>query len=94
MKETLLILFMLIIESVACAGGTNSSGNTNSSGRFQVVQLSQMRKDQILIDTQTGKMWKYTCFKTSADGCSVEAWAPEMIIDINTSYEKVFKLSE
>jgi hypothetical protein len=72
----------LLISSLVYAGKSNTGTN---SGRFQLIQLSDMRRDQYLLDTQTGKLWTNVCYLKEGDDCEISAWSPEDIIDINAN---------
>lgn len=44
-----------------------------SGGRYVFGQISDFRRDQYMLDTQTGRLWKLTIRKTkSADGTDLE----------------------
>lgn len=56
-----------------------------ASGRFQLVQISEFRKDQYLVDTQTGQIWSHVCPKND-DAC---VWFKDSVDGVNTSHEEV-----
>lgn len=61
--------------------------NKAESGRFQLVQLGTMRRDQFLIDSKSGHVWVHVCAgKTQRDGvsCDPEYWQREDVIGIPT----------
>lgn len=60
-----------------------------AGGRFELMQLGNSAKDQFLLDTQTGKIWQRTCMYMQGLDCKVEAWEPEPIIGITTTYNQV-----
>lgn len=80
MKNIVLTLSILISPYTLAASKTPSS---TSGGRFQLLQLSDMRRDQYLVDTQTGKMWRQSCYINGADAseCAYSAWT---LVDIET----------
>ena len=84
------LIISAVILSVAFSASAQSK---NSDGRFQLVQLGSMRRDQFLLDTHTGKIWRSVCYLPSdtSDDCSVDAWDPADIIGINTTLEKVIE---
>ena len=49
----------------------------SSTGRFVFGQISEFRRDQYMLDTQTGRLWQTACSKsekgasTSPDSCTV-----------------------
>ena len=60
------MLFSVIV--VGCASVYNvfqSEGlaGHREKGRYQLVQLSDMRRDQFMVDTQTGRLWEVVCVK-------------------------------
>lgn len=63
-------------------------------GRFQVLQLNDMRRDQVLIDTDTGKVWHRTCLvanKTDASECQYSAWTLDAIEGITRTQKEIYK---
>lgn len=65
------------------------------AGRFEFHQNTQFPNHAVLLDTQTGKIWKQTCFAEQKDEeCSVKVWAPSKIVGINTTEAEVWKLVE
>lgn len=38
------------------------------TGRFELKQISQYRRDQYLLDTSTGRMWRPACTKVAKNG--------------------------
>lgn len=59
--------------------GTALSGN----GRFVLGQISAYRKDQFVIDTQTGRVWRLVCLRgnPAADECGRTAFQPTTYLD-------------
>lgn len=57
------MIFLLIglIFSPLHAKGTSPIG-----GRFQLIQLGEYRRDQFLIDTETGRIWNSICVVTGS----------------------------
>jgi hypothetical protein len=48
-------------------------------GRFVFGQISQFRRDQFMLDTQTGRLWSMTCVRFSKDNpseCEARALVP------------------
>ncbi len=82
----------LIISALLCSNPSFAknlkAGESTSNGRFQVLQLSEFRKDQILIDSQTGNLWRYSC----ANGETNCFWAKEAIEDMNFSAQQINNL--
>lgn len=51
-------------------------------GRYQIVQLGTMRRDQFLLDTVTGSLWSRTCWvssKKDSSSCGMDVWESELI---------------
>ena len=98
-KTTTLVLFILFLN--ACTkksifGNADINPTTIQMpkaqvGRYQIVQLGQMRMDQFLLDTETGNIWRATCVtKQRQNGqCDVGEWLPENVININATYQSV-----
>lgn len=56
------------------------------SGRFQIIQLSEMRRDQYLIDTETGQIWSHVCAHKDASGeCDFLYWSKDTVEGVNVS---------
>ncbi|MES2526719.1 MAG: hypothetical protein V4598_06510 [Bdellovibrionota bacterium] len=58
-------------------------------GRYIVIFHPTIRADSVLLDTQTGRIWKDTCFKEENDKCTVNAFAEQTVVGI-TVPEKDF----
>jgi hypothetical protein len=90
MKISILAISVLLLSALA-------SAEVNVSGRFQLVQLGSMRRDQFLIDTQTGRIWNKTC-AISSDGsaadCDLGYWSEEWVAGLNITQEAVFDVIE
>lgn len=60
------------------------------NNRFKLTQLSQYRRDQFLLDSQTGRAWKLTCLANSngrSGDCDVEAFLEVGVENIPASAE-------
>lgn len=65
------------------------------AGRFEFHQNVQFPAQSILLDTQTGKIWKNTCFSEIKEGnCEIKAWSPESVVGINVTDAEIWKLVE
>lgn len=88
----LLIAAFLIVPVLASAKASNAS---SVGGRYQVVQLSDMRSDQVLIDSQTGQTWHHECYvkgsDSSASACEYLVWVKDDAQDINKSYKQLLQ---
>lgn len=60
---------------------------------FEVKQLGEMRADQILINKETGQLWKKVCMNPTKGECEYMAWIKEDIEDINKSNEEIWAAS-
>lgn len=83
MKYSMISLIFLI-SSIAWAAPPQATGSYprgSIGGRFQIVQISDNRRDQFLIDTETGRMWTKVCSDNRAVDCNVWMWREEIIQD-------------
>jgi hypothetical protein len=66
-----------------------------SVGRYQLVQLGQMRRDQFLIDTATGRVWNNVCEYNSKphDGsnCDINVYREITVIKTKEDSDRVSK---
>lgn len=78
----------IILSPLLCFGSIAlANGSGSKDGRFQIVQISEFRQDQFLIDSQTGRLWRAVC-AAPGDGlnqCRYTIWEPQDIIGITTS---------
>lgn len=83
MKKTIMLAFLLFSEMLLAQ---------SKDGRFQIIQLGTMRRDQFLLDTQTGKVWQPTCLhgSTGAD-CEYAAFMQTEVEGISASKDKIYK---
>lgn len=77
--KKLIIASIVLLASVTHA--QKKSNTSTQNGRFQLIQLSDFRRDQYLVDTQTGKMWQKSCFISSSDSSEC-AYGPWMTVDV------------
>lgn len=61
---------------------------SSSNGRFVFGQISDMRRDQFLLDTQTGRMWTLVTSKEGTPGAEVEMRLLEPILFIEVGSSK------
>lgn len=47
-------------------------GDPVKTGRFELKQLGEMRRDQYLLDTATGRVWQPVCTELTKDGIGCE----------------------
>lgn len=87
MKKTLLSLAIL------CGLNANGAQKTEG-GRFQLIQLGDMRRDQYLLDTQTGKLWTPVCQNGSGADCDYKAFMEVDVEQISISKKEIYKKSE
>lgn len=81
MKRLFFISFLLLIPAQYA-----------SAGRYEFHQNVQFSAQSVLLDTQTGKMWKMTCFTEAKDGdCAIKAWAPVDIVGVTITAAEVGK---
>lgn len=84
------IALATLTSTIAFAGPAPKSAGSKD-GRFQIVQISNFRRDQFLIDTHTGKLWRYTCLVPEENECGKAAWMAEEIEGITKSKSDLFK---
>jgi hypothetical protein len=85
-----LLAYLLLVPTIA-ASEQPPNTKTPSNGRYQLVQLSEFRRDRFLIDTQTGRMWMASC-EVPGEGqvdCKYQAWFEEDVVGLNTTLAKV-----
>lgn len=77
-----LFVFMVSISALA----ENRTEPLNH-GRFQLIQLGSVRKDQFLVDTVTGQIWGRRCNDTGTDGmsCFGPLWQKEVVEGITVT---------
>ena len=64
------------------AQSTPGTALSSPAGRFVLGQISSMRRDQFMVDTQTGRLWTIVCTKTGPAGdCTSQALQPVMYVD-------------
>lgn len=76
MKLLLALLFLSVSETTFAQGASSGSkhGAATWGGRFQLIQLSEFRRDQFLLDTDTGRMWGIACTKDGKNGqCEMQS---------------------
>lgn len=84
--KTLIFTTALFFSSISFAQKKQNTA-TQQNGRFQLIQLSDMRRDQYLLDTQTGKIWVGTCGVSDKNGnCAYNLWAPQDVVGINITF--------
>lgn len=68
-----IVVVLLLIQSTALFAKESTAG-----GRFQLIQLNEMRRDQFLLDTQTGDIWRGVCADVKEGGeCIGHYWQRE-----------------
>lgn len=92
--KMLTIAFALFCNFSFAEMGPQPSKTTG--GRFQLIQLSSARRDQFMIDTQTGKIWSKVCLSggTPDGGCDLDAWALDNVEGINISRDELAKMQK
>jgi len=84
-----LFIFTLIFASTSFA--QKNTNVSTSGGRFQLIQLSDFRRDQFLLDTQTGKIWKKVCTIPEGNECELGAWMQDDVIGITITEAEYYK---
>lgn len=90
------IILAILVSLPAYAQSDEGPKNTKTSGgRFQLIQLSNMRRDQYMIDTQTGKLWAPSCEAANAkDECIYHAWLIQDVQDVTIGLKDIIKKIE
>lgn len=80
MKTILLVISLFSFNAIA-----------QKEGRFQIVKISSGSVlGSLMIDTQTGKIWKHQCvINDKNDKCQGYAWGEEDVVGITTSVKKL-----
>ncbi len=88
MKKIILVLMLFPLMGFGAAKNQGTS-----SGRFQLIQLSDFRRDQFLIDTQSGQLWRITCAVQANSGGSAECgfsyWSEEIVEGKNATSKQI-----
>lgn len=59
-------------------------------GRFQMFQLGTFRRDQHLLDTETGRVWTNICaVGAKGSDCAYNYWVEEDFLDLNATPDKI-----
>jgi hypothetical protein len=85
--QTLILALSLLAHSQAAI----------APGRFQLLQLGTMRRDQYLLDSQTGKLWARVCMKwgtQEAAECSYSAWLLEEVEGVTATLTEIRKAAQ
>lgn len=84
---------MLAIISPLLSFADDKNTGTSTDGRFQLVQLSNMRRDQFLLDTKTGKVWNNQCIVAGPNSgdCNYAVFLLMDVEGITGSVREIFK---
>lgn len=93
-----LIMVIAIILVSGCTNRSDSNPKSEKSeiGRYQLVQLGSFRRDQYLLDTQTGKLWTSECWipgKTPPD-CRLNVWNESLVYGLTHSPEQIHEIEQ
>lgn len=86
--KSIFIVSLLLVPGIASA----QTPPKTTGGRFQLIQLSTMRRDQFLLDTQTGKVWSKVCYVNTSNtpgDCDMDAWMLERVEGITGSRDAI-----
>lgn len=92
-----LLTALLFVSSMAFAGdrapaSAAPSPRGTSGGRYQLVQISEYRRDQYLLDTQTGRLWGKVCGKNDEKGeCAFYYWSEEITVGLSMPVKAFYK---
>ena len=76
-------LIAVLLLAKPCLSPASHSGI--DAGRFRVVQISEFRRDQFLIDTETGRLWARVCTNGDPNAEGYCYWKPEDVLGINAT---------
>ena len=76
-----LIPFIIIAIFSFQAWSKSKSVVKGEVGRFKIIQLGNLRRDQFLLDTEAGKIWRSVCIGKGGPDC-VNAWQQETVIGL------------
>lgn len=79
---------IILISLISCF---SFAGQKSEGGRFQILQISDMRRDQYMIDTQTGNLWSSTCISKENNECAYGAFMKVDVEDINIKKSAILK---
>lgn len=70
--------------------------HSKTEGRYQLLRINESPNSVLMIDSQTGQIWKQACYaEVSEKGdCAVKAWAPMDMIGVNVTEKAVRKAAE
>lgn len=85
MKKVLAIALMVISTMSHSQASQDPIGQLSASGgRYVLGQISSFRRDQFMLDTQTGRVWTLSCLevdKTDPNNCKQRGLVQIPIID-------------
>ena len=85
--KALFLIGAVIAAALPAHAQNNAAGQvlSSQSGRFVYGQVSTFRRDQFMLDTQTGRMWQLQCLETGNDpaGCKQLGLLPILYADLN-----------
>lgn len=55
----------------------------SENGRFVLGQISEFRRDQFLLDTKTGRVWRVVVDKSAEDGTEVSVLQPVPFVGVD-----------
>lgn len=87
-----LIALTALLSSVSFAQKKTNTSTTG--GRFQLIQLSDFRRDQYLLDTQTGRLWSNVCSVSKGEDCQYYVWTEQDVVGLNISVKDYLNKSD
>lgn len=86
MKHLLLFTSILVLTSQSFSQTTSAPGSVLSTqgGRYVFGQISEYRRDQYLLDSQSGRVWQVICVAKDKDDskqCNLTALSPMYFTD-------------
>jgi hypothetical protein len=84
MRVLVATLALAAFGPVLAADPTPLAVLSSSAGRFVFGQISGMRQDQYLLDTETGRLWAVVCVAAADGQCQQTVLRPVAFVDRNT----------
>ena len=100
MKNYLLATVFILLSACEKKLDFDSDPKDTSSpnpSRFELIQLGNMRRDQYLLDKQTGQLWQPTCMVSGKDSgidCKYSAWMKQDVEEITMSRNDIYSWSD
>lgn len=98
---SLSLLMALVSIAVGCSKveqpiETKDLVKDQKHARFELIQLGTMRRDQFLLDKETGQIWVNTCLVGAHTGpdCDYSAWLKQEVEEISMTRKDIQGIAE